>query len=159
MDERDARQERMYDFDRQGEASTMAYVSSYAQQLVVEFMEFREREYQLHRTGSESVLDTLTRWEPIRFGSQLFPAAHGILAFWVRAKLLPEHGGRRLSPGYFGHGPTQAKRLPASPDAMVKNLGREMTMPHAPGRKAYEKRMAELEQQRDGLQLDVDGAK
>lgn len=175
MDERDARLERLYDFDREGEPSTMAYVSGYAQQLVGEFMEFREQQYQLHRTDGESILETLTRWEVIRFGSTLFPSAHGVLSFWVRVKLAPEHGGRRLpKAGYFDAGgpgmkckrcvsdmpPPAAKvvqRLLADPEKAADKAARDM--PHAPGRKAYERRVAELEQQRDGLNLDVDGAR
>lgn len=161
MDARDERMERALDYDRNGEASTMAYVSSQKLLLVGEFMAWREEQYQLHRTAGETIFESLKRWEVIRFGGQLFPAAHGILAFWVRCSLAPEHGGRRLPlPGYFEHGPTQAFRKPATPDAMVRTLGREMTMPSpTPSRKAHQARVAELEKQRDGLNLDVDGGR
>lgn len=155
-DDRDARLESGYSYDRLGERTTMAFVSVYRDSLVDAFYEWREREYQLHRTTGEGVFDGLRRWEVSRFGAQLDNGPHGMLLFWVRCKLTPEHGGRVISPGYFDRGPVQSKRLPATPEVMVDKLSREMTMPHAPGKKAHEKRVAELEQQRDGLRLDVD---
>lgn len=155
-DDRDARLEAAYSYDRMGERSTMAFVSVYRDQLVKAFFEWREREYQTHRTTGEGIFDGFRRWQVSKFGSQLDRGPHGILLFWMRCQLDPGAGGRVISPGYFDHGPTQAKRLPANPEVMVDRLSREMAMPHAPGKKQHERRIAELEQQRAGLNLDVD---
>lgn len=156
-DDRDARLEEFYSYDRRGERSTMAFVSVYRDELVTAFFAWREQEYQAHRTTGEGIFDGLRRWEVGRFGAQLDAAPHGILVFWLRCQLAPEHGGRRITPGYFDRA-AQSRRAPATAEGMADKLGREMAMPHPMGRKAYERRVAELEHQRDGLQLDTDRA-
>lgn len=157
-DDRDARLEAFYSYDRLGERSTMAFVSVHRERLVREFFEWREREYQIGATTGEGIFDGLSRWEVSRFGSRLDKGPHGLLLFRVRCNLAPEHGGRVISPGYFDRSTPMAKRLPASPDVMVDKLSREMQMPYPPGKKQHEKRVAELEAQRDGLKLDTDKA-
>lgn len=156
-DDRDARLEAFYSYDRRGERSTMAFVSVYRDELVADFFAWREREFQARRTTGEGIFDALRRWEIGRFGAQLDAGPHGILTFWMRCGLAPEHGGRRLSPGYFDRA-SQPRRAPATVEGMADKLGREMAMPHPMGRKAHERRVAELEQQREGLALDTDRA-
>lgn len=149
MDERDARLEESYVFDRCGERSTMAFVSVYLLELVEEFFAFREREYQLHRTEGEGVFDSLRRWERGRFGAQLPPVEHGLIAFRVRCKLAPEHGGRVLPPGYLERTPRPVKALPAD---LSKAAG---TMPRARmTKRQVEERVRMLEGQAEPMRAE-----
>lgn len=149
MDDRDNRLESYYSYDRQGERSTMAYVSTYAAELAEAFFAWREIEYQLSRTTGEGIADGLRRWEAGRFGAQLDAGPHGILWFRVRCLLAHEHGGRKLSPGYFDRTPAPARAIPGSVETAADKLSRGMKMPHGPSRAQHERRVAELEAQRD----------
>lgn len=83
IDERDARMDSMYTFDRGPDAdmSVLAYVSRYQDELAVQFFDWRR-----DNPGGE-LQDALRRWEVVRFGAQLFLSAHALLRFAVRQLL------------------------------------------------------------------------
>lgn len=153
-DERDARLEQSFTYDRRGERTTMAFVSAYRDELVEEFFAWREREYQSHRTTGEGIFDGLRRWEVSRFGSRLDNGPHGILLFGVRINLAPVDGGRVIPPGYFDRPAVVVTSTPGDP---VKRLARGMTPPRKPSRAQTDERLMELRRQADGLVLDTDG--
>lgn len=112
QDDRDRRLEEAYAYDRQGERSTLAFVSVYRDDLAEEFFDWRAREYDARRTTGEGIFDGLRRWEVSRFGSQLDNGPHGVLLFAVRCKLDVSQGGRPIPPGYFDRKPAPAKAVP-----------------------------------------------
>lgn len=151
-DDRDARLEDFYTYDRQGERSTMAFVSRYRDELTAEFFAWREREYQTGRTTGEGIFDGFRRWQVSRFGAQLDNGPHGVLLFWVRCQLAPEHGGRKIPAGYFDRPAVNVTGLPSNVSRAVGTIKR-------PGlsRRATDERLTELREQVKGLQLDTDG--
>lgn len=72
--------------------STLAAVSARATDFAEDFWQHR------HAIGDQSIEDALLRYEARRFGRQLEPSAHWILAREVSRRL---HGARRMSPGLF----------------------------------------------------------
>lgn len=157
IDERDARLESDYSYDRRGERSTMAFVSVYSGDLTREFFEWREREYQLGRTTGEGIFDGLRRWEVGRFGSRLDHGPHGVLLFVVRCNLAPEHGGRKLPLGYFDRKPLPPKALPSGEiDGLAAKAARGTTMPRGMTRRQREERIRELDKQAAALRAEAE---
>lgn len=156
IDERDARLESNYSYDRRDERSTMAFVSVYSGELTREFFEWREREYQLGRTTGEGIFDGLRRWEVGRFGARLDNGPHGVLLFAVRCNLAPEHGGRKLPLGYFDRKPLPPKALPSGEiDALAAKAARGTTMPRGMSRRQREERIQELDKQAAALRAEA----
>ena len=156
IDERNARLESNYSYDRRDERSTMAFVSVYSGELTREFFEWREREYQLGRTTGEGIFDGLRRWEVGRFGARLDNGPHGVLLFAVRCNLAPEHGGRKLPLGYFDRKPLPPKALPSGEiDALAAKAARGTTMPRGMSRRQREERIQELDKQAAALRAEA----
>lgn len=72
--------------------STLAAVSSRATDFAEDFWQHR------HGLGDQSIEDALLRYEARRFGRQLEPAGHWILAREVARRI---QGGRRMAAGLF----------------------------------------------------------
>jgi hypothetical protein len=140
LDERDLALEARYVFDREGFPSTLAYVSVNAEVLTEQFFEWRRRQ-----PFSEPLQASLESFERSRFGGRLYPAAHGVLWFAIRSKLLPEDGGRVMR--------RRAASPPVIPNAHNRALlAAQHAMPAVEMSEGeYERRQAELLEQRSRI--------
>ena len=157
VDERDARMDARYSFDREGD-SVMVYVSRCQDALAQEFRTW-------HRTHGDglSVRDSLAqrRWEQIRFGDELFPSAAGILRFAIHRLTFPADFPQL--PAVAGQ-PAERKapeieRFDAALDALAAKV--EMPDPKDDRMSNYQRnaRESRLIDQAEGLRLDVDELK
>lgn len=139
QDERDEALESRYDFDHEGLPSVLAYVDANTDALVEQFFAWRRRQ-----TFAEPLADELVSFERMRFGLELYPAAHGLLRFAVRCKLDPKDGGRVMP---------AAKQPSAIPNAHNRNvLAQAKAMPATElSEEQYERRQAELLEQRSRI--------
>jgi hypothetical protein len=81
--DRDRDIEARYRYDADGYTSALAFVSAHAPALVLEFWSWRRE------NAGGSVLDAVQRWESARFGAQLYPAASGVMWWYIRQSLKP----------------------------------------------------------------------
>jgi len=87
---RNTRLEGQYTFDRRGERSVLAFVTTYREELVEEFRAWRDA----HPERSHA--DALRLWEVERFSERLYPSAHGAMAWAVRGVVPTKPGPGRL---------------------------------------------------------------
>lgn len=158
LDERDDRMERAYNFDRRGERSTLAFVTTYRDELVEEFFAWRRQQALDGIWTGEGVFDGLLRFERARFGADLYVGARGVLWFGVRVKLAPGEGGRHLPPGYFDRAPVKVKALPArAADALAAKAARGHRMPlPRMSRAQRDERLLDLERQAVELRAEAE---
>jgi hypothetical protein len=142
LDERDQALEVRYAFDRDGLPSTLAYVSVHAEVLVEQFFEWRRRQ-----PFSEPLQASLESFERSRFGNRLYPAAHGVLWFAIRSKLLPEDGGRAAPRRAPSQGPPVIPNAHNRALLAAKKAMRAVEMSEGD----YERRQAELLEQRSRI--------
>jgi hypothetical protein len=144
QDERDLMLEQRYVYEREGFPSTLALVSVKAEELAVQFFEWRCRQ-----AFPSPIPDALLEYERMRFGCELYPAAHGVLWFQVRCQLEPKAGGRVMPR-------VERAGVPVAPtEAAGRKLAREKAMPALNLSEAeYERRQAELLEQRRRLGIE-----
>lgn len=140
QDERDARLESRYTFDRSDYATVLAYVSANKWDLADEFLTWKSG-----LTFGAPWRDDLRQFERWRFAHELDAAPHGILAFTVAFKLFPDdpkfatlRRAKLTPPGAVPKTPERAARA------------HEMPATHGT-RKEIDARLIELQRQADAI--------
>lgn len=156
-DERDQALEGRYDYEMGEASSTVAFVSDHRDELVVDFFAWRRR-----NPAIDGLWEAVARWEEMRFGARLEPAAHGILAFGIRLKLRPDEGGRRLKravqelPTAADTGAVEWRAETLPTPAAVGQLAEDKAMPAAaPSPREYRSRQNQLFRQAQEIQRDA----
>lgn len=157
-DERDERMEQAYNFDRRGERSTLAFVTTYRDELVEEFFAWRRQQGLEGLWTGEDVFAGLRRFERTRFGADLYVGAHGVLLFAVRVKLDPADGGRKIPPGYFDRRLAKGKGLPSKdPDALAAQAARGHRMPRTgQSRQERDEQLMRAQEQADRVRAEAE---
>jgi len=85
-EERDARMEKAYTYDREGQPGTLEYVSANRKELAAQFLEW------VSKTENPDHDDLLSAWERTYFGAELWKLAHSMLLFEVTRQLKERSG-------------------------------------------------------------------
>lgn len=140
-DDRDARMELRWVYDRRGERSTLAFVAVYQDELAEEFFSWRQG------NAYGDVWAALEQFEAWRFAAPLDRVSHGMLRFAVRYKLDQSEGGKRHRPDRRRPLGDPMALTPKAPGVMVTQAAKALEMPRRLIGRALDNRVRELQGQ------------